>query len=134
TGAVRTANEKAPTIPRMPEREYTSSGSHRCVGKSAPRPASHPAMMEENPGPGLATTVRAGLRQMSARVDGEMIVLNFGDGVAYRLDVGGARIWEHVQQPRTSAELKAALLEEYEVEPLRCESDLLGLLRELRAL
>src|SRR5690606_27920155 len=52
------------------------------------RPATclHPAMMEEHPGPGLATTVRAGLRQMSARVDGEMIVLNFGDGVYYRLN------------------------------------------------
>jgi len=45
----------------------------------------------------------------------------------------GARIWSLIQQPTTIDELRDTLLEEYDVAPDRCQSDLLALLRELYA-
>ncbi len=36
-----------------------------------------------------------------------------------------------IQEPRTVHEVRDALLEEYEVEPERCECELLALLQEL---
>jgi hypothetical protein len=43
----------------------------------------------------------------------------------------GARIWSLIQEPRTVNEIRNILLEEYEVEPERCERDLLVLLQRL---
>jgi hypothetical protein len=51
--------------------------------------------------------------------------------VYYGLDAVGARIWSLIQEPRTVNEIRDILLEEYEVEPERCERDLLALLQKL---
>jgi hypothetical protein len=40
----------------------------------------------------------------------------------------GARVWYLVQQPRSVAEILDVLVQEYEIEPQRCEQDLLQLL------
>jgi hypothetical protein len=40
----------------------------------------------------------------------------------------GARVWCLVQQPRSVAEILDVLVQEYEIEPQRCEQDLLQLL------
>lgn len=82
----------------------------------------------------LRTVVRASLQQMSAKLEGETVVLNFGDGMYYSMDEVGARIWELVQHPRTVADVHSTLLAEFDVEPERCRSDLLRLLEELRSL
>jgi hypothetical protein len=37
-----------------------------------------------------------------------------------------------IKQPRSVSELRDAILREFEVEPEKCESELLDLLRELR--
>lgn len=55
------------------------------------------------------------------------------DGVYYGLDAVGARIWNLIQEPRTMNEVHETLLKEYDVEPDRCERDLLALLQELAA-
>jgi hypothetical protein len=80
------------------------------------------------------TVVRASMRQMSAELSGEAVVLNFDDGVYYSLNRVGARIWMLIQDPRKVADLLATLTDEYDVEPARCEADLLTLLTELRGL
>jgi len=49
----------------------------------------------------------------------------------YGLNAVGARVWELVQEPKTVTEIRDTLLSEYEVEPNRCEQDLLALLQEL---
>ena len=76
----------------------------------------------------MATT-----EQVSCDLAGEAAILNLKNGVYYGLDPVGARIWNLLQEPRTVNEIGEALLKEYDVEPERCERDLLALLQKLAA-
>jgi hypothetical protein len=69
--------------------------------------------------------------QASSDLGGEVAILDLKAGVYYGLDAVGARIWSLIQEPRTVNEIRDILLEEYEVEPERCERDLLVLLQRL---
>ena len=71
--------------------------------------------------------------QISCDLAGEAAILNIKSGTYYGLDPVGARIWKLIQQPRSADEVRQALLDEYEVEPERCERDLLVLLEKLLA-
>ena len=79
------------------------------------------------------STVVAAKDQVSSDLGGEVAILDLKAGVYYGLDAVGARIWSLIQEPRTVNEIRDILLEEYEVEPERCERDLLALLRRLAA-
>ena len=69
--------------------------------------------------------------QVSADLAGEAVILNLESGVYYSLDEVGAYIWSLIQEPRTVNEIQDAILEEYEVEPDRCERDIMALLEKL---
>ena len=71
--------------------------------------------------------------QVSCDLEGEAVILNLKNGIYYGLDPVGARIWNLIQTPTTAGEVRDALVNEYEVEPGRCESDLLALLQKLAA-
>jgi hypothetical protein len=77
------------------------------------------------------TTVEVSKEQVSCDLDGEAAILNLKNGVYYSLDSVGARIWQLLQQPRTLDQIRTVVLEEYDVEPQRCERDLQELLRKL---
>ena len=78
-----------------------------------------------------SSTVVAAKDQVSSDLGGEVAILDLKAGVYYGLDTVGARIWSLIQEPRTVNEIRDILLEEYEVEPERCERDLLVLLQRL---
>ena len=69
--------------------------------------------------------------QVARDLDGEVILLHLGTGTYYGLSGTGTRIWELVQEPRTVAAIRDTLVAEYDVEPGRCEADLLAVLRDL---
>jgi hypothetical protein len=71
--------------------------------------------------------------QVSCDLAGEVAILDLRSGVYYGLDAVGARIWSLLQEPRTVADVQDAILEEYDVEPDRCEHDLFVLLQKLLA-
>jgi hypothetical protein len=71
--------------------------------------------------------------QVSCDLEGEVAILNLTNGVYYGLDPVGARIWNLIQTSETVNEVREALMEEYAVEPDRCEQDLLTFLQELAA-
>ncbi len=79
----------------------------------------------------VGSTVVAAKEQVSCDLAGEAVILNLKSGVYYGLDPVGARIWNLIQQPRDVDDIRDALLKEYDVEPNRCEQDLLALLRKL---
>jgi hypothetical protein len=76
-------------------------------------------------------TIVAAPGQVSADLSGEAAILNLQSGKYYGLKAVGARIWELVQQPRTLAELQAAILQEYDVPEEQCARDLEALLGQL---
>jgi hypothetical protein len=70
---------------------------------------------------------------VSCALGSEIAILNLKSGTYYGLDEIGAAIWSMIEKPTTIAAVRDALLERYEVEPARCESDLLNLLSELNS-
>lgn len=80
----------------------------------------------------LKTIVVASKENVSCSLGEEEAILHMRSGVYYGLDPVGARVWKLLDRPKSVGELQAAILEEYEVEPAKCESDLLLLLERLR--
>lgn len=78
-----------------------------------------------------SSVVVAAKHQVSCDVSGEAVILNLKSGVYYGLDALGARIWDLIQEPMTVGRIQATLLKEYDVQPDRCERDLLALLQKL---
>jgi hypothetical protein len=80
----------------------------------------------------VSSSVVAARNQVSSDLGGEVAILDLKGGTYYGLDAVGARIWGLIQEePKTVKEVRDILLEEYEVEPDRCERDLLALLQRL---
>jgi hypothetical protein len=79
------------------------------------------------------TRVVAARDQVSAELDGEAVVLSLADGIYYGLDPVGASVWALLEQPRTVAELRDAVVAEYDVDAPTAEADLLRLLADLAA-
>jgi len=77
--------------------------------------------------------VAASKEQISCELEGEAAILNLNSGIYFGLDPVGAMVWSLLVQPRRVAEIRDALLEEYDVDAEQCSRDLLQLLGELHA-
>ena|SRR5438874_13548728 len=78
-----------------------------------------------------SSVVVAAKEQISSDLAGEIVILDLKSGKYYGLNTVGASIWNLLQKPTSIGDIRATLLEEYEVETDRFESDLLALLRQL---
>lgn len=77
--------------------------------------------------------VAIGPEQLSAELDGEAVVLNLKDGVYFGLNPVGTRVWALLKAaPRSVAELRQAILAEYDVAFDQCDADLRALLDALK--
>lgn len=77
------------------------------------------------------STVVAAKNQVSSDMGGEVAILNLNAGMYYGLDDVGARVWALVQRPKEVSEIQAIILNEYDVDPDRCERDITSLLQNL---
>lgn len=78
--------------------------------------------------------VVAAPEQVSCALGDESVILNLKNSVYYGVNPVGASIWKLLQQQQRSvAELRDAVLDEYEVESERCERELLELLEKMRS-
>jgi hypothetical protein len=80
----------------------------------------------------LNTVVVVSKDQVSCDLGEESVILNSASGIYYGLNGVGARVWSLIQQPQRIEEVLGVLLDEYEVEPLRCQDELVALLNELQ--
>ena len=71
--------------------------------------------------------------QVSCPLGDELAILNLSNTVYYGLDPVGSRVWHLLQNPTSVGELRDALVNEYDVEAERCETDLLELLEKMCA-
>lgn len=79
----------------------------------------------------LQSTVSAVKDQVSCNLGGEAVILSMKNGVYYSLNPVGVRIWQLIGTPVVVHEIRDTLLSEFEVEPRRCEDELLALLQDL---
>ena len=68
---------------------------------------------------------------MARQVGEEIVILDLVGGSYFGLDPVGARIWQLMGEGRTLAEICATMLDEYEVERERLETDVLRITGEL---
>jgi Coenzyme PQQ synthesis protein D (PqqD) len=71
--------------------------------------------------------------QIASEVGEEVVILNLKTGVYYGLDPVGLSIWNLLQSTQTFAQLRQALMAEYQVEQDVCDRDLRVLLQNLEA-
>jgi hypothetical protein len=81
---------------------------------------------------GIQSVVVAASEQVSCPLGEESAILNLKNSVYYGLDPVGAHIWKLLREPKSVGELRDALVDEYDVEPPRCEQDLLEMLEKMR--
>jgi hypothetical protein len=81
----------------------------------------------------LNTIVVAADHSISSHLDSEAVILDLDQGIYFGLNEVGARVWELIQEPRSLAEIRDVLREEYEVEAEECERDLQRIVAELAA-
>lgn len=89
-------------------------------------------MTSSHPMPMHAIVVRTP-GEVSADVDGEVVILSIDSGKYYNLDAVGSRIWALVEAPLSIAALHELLVGEFDVDRETCREDLLSFLRELHA-
>jgi hypothetical protein len=81
----------------------------------------------------LHSIVVAASEQVSCPLGEESAILNLKNSVYYGMNPVGARVWDLLKQPQSVTELRNALLDEYEVDEVRCGDDLLALLETMRS-
>src|SRR2546421_10327874 len=80
----------------------------------------------------IQSVVAVGEKVMASRLMDEVVILDLKSGVYHGLEAVGARVWEMIHEPNPVRSVRDVLLDEYEVEPVRCEADLLAFLEELK--
>ena len=80
----------------------------------------------------LQSIVAATSDQVSCPLGDESSILSLKNSVYYSLDPVGTRIWELLRESRSVHSILEILLQEYDVEPERCERDLFAILEKLQ--
>ena len=79
----------------------------------------------------LSSIVSLSREQASADVSDEVVVVNLASGRYYGLNPVGARIWDLLRTARRVHEIRDAIVEDYDVDPTVCASDVVALLEHL---
>lgn len=75
--------------------------------------------------------VVAASSQVGADLGEEIILLHLESGHYFGLENVGARIWRLMEKPTAVREIERVLLEEYDIEPDKCQEEVLQLLSDL---
>jgi hypothetical protein len=79
----------------------------------------------------LDTLVRQHPDQIAAEADGEVLMMHIDSGNYYGLNEVASFIWNQLGEPRSVAELCAAVQAEFDVDEQRCMADALGFLQDM---
>ncbi len=79
----------------------------------------------------IKSTVVASDNQVSSELGDEVVILDLASGVYHGLGPVGALAWSLIQRPARIDAIRDRVLAEYDVDPGRCEADLISLFGEL---
>ena len=69
----------------------------------------------------------------AVEMDGELVMMGQEQGEYYGLKDVAASLWQHLAEPRTTAQLCALVADEYDVTAEACRADVVAFLGELAA-
>ena len=75
--------------------------------------------------------IRRRIELMEAELDDEIVGLDVEQGTCFGFNATATTVWKRLEQPATRTELLETLLQEYDVEPPACETELDLLLADL---
>lgn len=78
-----------------------------------------------------SSTVTASPNVVACELDGDSVLLNLDTSRYFRLNPVGSFLWSRLENPRTVAELREAVLDGFEVDAERCARDIDTLLSQL---
>ena len=73
----------------------------------------------------LATMVKQSTEQVSCNLNGEIAILNLKSTLYFGIEEVGACIWEAMREPRKVSDLCERVLERFDVDPQRCQADII---------
>jgi hypothetical protein len=79
----------------------------------------------------LGTVVAVSTDQVSSDLAGESVILNLKSGTYYGLNEVGSIVWGLIQQPKAVGDIYQSILQDYDVDPQTCETDVQSLLQDL---
>ena len=82
-------------------------------------------MLSEN------TIVVAGKEQIATEMGDDVVILGLKTGAYYGLSDVGASIWKAIQRPASIAQIREAIMEEYDIDAEQCTRDIMALLEHL---
>ena len=71
---------------------------------------------------------------ISGQLHDQLVMIDIDKGQYFALNTIGTRIWELIDEARTIEEICALLLEEFDVDPDLCKTDVEEYLEEMRSL
>ena len=82
------------------------------------------------PAEAIFLTYERAVALMEAELGDELVGLEPDAGVCYGFNDVDKRVWQLLEQPRSFEAVWTVLLDEYDVTPTECDSDLRGLLAD----
>ena len=79
----------------------------------------------------MTRTYERATQLMEAELGDELVALDVAQGSCFGFNEAAASVWRQLAQPRSFEQLRAALLDEYEVSEEECGRDLAELLDEM---
>lgn len=79
----------------------------------------------------LSDVLTHGEEQITAEVDGDVVMMSVEKGEYYGLDAIGSRIWALFEQPTSLNDAVDVLLGEFEVDRATCEQDVISFVEQL---
>jgi hypothetical protein len=79
----------------------------------------------------MDTQISASETILSSDLGDEVVMMCINKGKYFSLQGPSGRIWKLLETPRTLGEICDVLLEEYDVAPTDCESELIALVAEM---
>jgi hypothetical protein len=68
-----------------------------------------------------------------ADMDGETVLMDVESGAYFGISGVGCRYWELMAEPIAISDLVSVVCGDYDIDPIRCEADLMEFINELRA-
>jgi len=80
----------------------------------------------------LSSIVVRGSEHLETELAGQSIMLSPAFGKYFAVEATAKRIWDMVSEPTSLRDVVIALLDEFEVDPARCEREVLAFAETLR--
>lgn len=74
---------------------------------------------------------RRAAQLLEAEIDDELVALDSSLGVCFGFNSVATSVWRLLEEPKTGSEIKAFLLDSYDVQPAQCDAEVDELLESM---